>query len=85
MLHCVLRKCTLYSYSQYIKGGFSLESEKILGGVQVICNMPFLMLREGHEMAPHFVFIYLHGKIINPHTMWYTYTKYPRIDPRIQM
>ena len=24
---------------------------KILGGVQVICNMPFLMLREGHEMA----------------------------------
>ena len=24
---------------------------KILGGVQVICNMPFVMLREGHEMA----------------------------------
>ena len=24
---------------------------KVLGGVQVICNMPFLMLWEGHEMA----------------------------------
>ena len=24
---------------------------KILGGVQVICNMPFLMLWEEHEMA----------------------------------
>ena len=29
----------------YRKGG------KILGGVQVRCNMPFLMLWEGHEMA----------------------------------
>ena len=43
------------------KGGFSFFSQEgwknfwrggqILGGVQVICNMPFLMLREGHEMA----------------------------------
>ena len=47
------------SYS--VKGGFSFFSQEgwknvwrggqILGGVQVICNMPFLMLREGHEMA----------------------------------
>ena len=30
---------------------FHRRGGKILGGVQVICNMPFLMLREGHEMA----------------------------------
>ena len=45
-----------WSVSQRIlsKDGFSFFSQegwKILGGVQVICNMPFLMLREGHEMA----------------------------------
>ena len=44
-----------------IKGRFSLFSQegwknfrrggKILGGVQVICNMEFLMLWEGNEMA----------------------------------
>ena len=39
------------------KGGFSFFSQggggggKILGGVQVIRNMPFLMLWKGHEMA----------------------------------
>ena len=36
------------------KGGFSFfftgGVEKFLGGVQVICNMPFLMLQEGHQM-----------------------------------
>ena len=35
-------------------GGFSFfyrRGGKILGGVQVICNMSFLMLWEGHEMA----------------------------------
>ena len=30
---------------------FHRSGEKILGGVHVICNMPFLMLQEGHEMA----------------------------------
>ena len=30
---------------------FHRRGRKILGGVQVICNMPSLMLREGHEMA----------------------------------
>ena len=30
---------------------FHRRGGKILGGVQVICNIPFLMLREGHEMA----------------------------------
>ena len=37
-----------------LKGGFSFfhrRGGKILGGVQVICNMPFLMLWKGHEMA----------------------------------
>ena len=36
------------------KGGFSFFPwgvGKILGGVQVICNMPSLMLQEEHEMA----------------------------------
>ena len=30
---------------------FSQEGGKTLGGVQVICNMPFLMLWEEHEMS----------------------------------
>ena len=30
---------------------FSPEGGRNLGRVQVICNMPFLMLREEHEMA----------------------------------
>ena len=30
---------------------FHKRGGKILGGVQVICNILFLMLREGHEMA----------------------------------
>ena len=30
---------------------FHRRGGKILGGVQVICNMPFLMLWQGHEMA----------------------------------
>ena len=30
---------------------FHRRGGKILGGVQVICNMPFLILRKGHEMA----------------------------------
>ena len=30
---------------------FHRRGGKILGGVQVICNMPFLMLWKGHEMA----------------------------------
>ena len=37
-----------------VKGGFSFflrRGGNILGGVQVIYNMPFLMLQEGHEMA----------------------------------
>ena len=30
---------------------FHRRGGKILGGVQVICNMPFLILWKGHEMA----------------------------------
>ena len=30
---------------------FCRRGGKILGGVQVICNMPFLMLWKGQEMA----------------------------------
>ena len=30
---------------------FHRRGGKNLGEVQVICNIPFLMLREGHEMA----------------------------------
>ena len=30
---------------------FHRRGGKVLGGVQVICNMPFLMLWKGHEMA----------------------------------
>ena len=30
---------------------FHKRGGKILGGVQVICNMPFLLLWKGHEMA----------------------------------
>ena len=30
---------------------FHMRGGRILGGVQVICNMPFLMLHEGHKMA----------------------------------
>ena len=51
----------MFMFTFDLKGGFSFFSQegwknfrrggKILGGVQVICNMPFVMLREGHEMA----------------------------------
>ena len=40
--------------SNFPKGEFSFfhrRGGKNLGRVQVICNMPFLMLREEHEMA----------------------------------
>ena len=56
-----MQAMSLMSASLGTKGGFSFFSQegwknfrrggKFLGGVQVICHMPFLMLREGHEMA----------------------------------
>ena len=30
---------------------FNRRDGEILGGVHVICNLPFLMLWKGHEMA----------------------------------
>ena len=47
----IVPACAQYCLTLF-KGGFSFfhrRGGKILGGVQVICNMPFLMLRKGHE------------------------------------
>ena len=42
---------TARSFQGRIFISFTGGVEKILGGVQIICNIPFLMLWEGHEMA----------------------------------